>query len=254
MSGSVKSLIVLGCFLFIYFIIIIIIYIVVSPNTSNGASEPPIFTPNTSSSSSSSLPPIFTPSATSNATTNPTNSPTPISMPSPEPHLLFDNSILDNVPNYYHLGCQAALSEGIFPFSNFNTTGKYNNGVLCDYYSYDTWGFGGDTDQLNCTGTCIGGVKSTCSSTMTPPSPNKQWTDAQCDICATASKDPNCIWTRATDSCYKTVARVDYVNGQLVDNNVTYVPRYHSMDISQCYYRSQGNNNDHKLCCDPSVG
>jgi hypothetical protein len=245
-----KSLAVVGCVLFVY-IIGVIVYVVQNLKTPTSPStNPPTFTP------SPTNPPIFTPLPTISPTTSPQTEP-PIPTDTSPPHLEFNDNALEGPPgftdNFYRLGCQAALSEGLFPFSNFNTTGTFKSGILCDYYNYDTWGFGGDTDQLNCGGNCITGVKTTCSSTTPPASPNQAWTDEQCGICATASKDPNCIWTKTSDSCYRTLTRVDFVDGKWVDNNVTFVPSYHGMDISQCYYKAQGELNDHKLCCDPSV-
>jgi len=248
-----KSLVGVSCILFIY-IIIIIAYFATKTNTSTSTSmpTPPSFTPDPT------LPPIFTPTPTNPATTMPTTASTTSPIPSPEPHLDFDNSALEGPPgfgpDFYRLGCQAALSEGLFPFNNFDTTGKYNTGVLCNYYTYDTWGFGNDTNQLNCGGNCVSGVKTSCSDTSPPTSPNQPWTDEQCDICATASKDPNCIWTQTSNSCYQTLTRGYFNNdGVWINQNVSFVPSYRGMDISQCYYRSQGNFNDHKLCCDPSV-
>lgn len=251
-SLPVISLIVLTV-LIIGYIIGVSVY-ASQKSTETPTPTPPSFTP------APSTPPAFTPSPTSSPIPSPTITPSPT--PSPAPHLEFNSDALAGPPNapsnFYRLGCRAALSEGLFPFSNFNTTGTYHSGTTCNYYTYDTWGFGGDYSQVGCGSTCLPptegiGIKGSCTDTSPPPSPNQPWTDEQCDICATASKDPNCIWTQYTDSCYTTISRVDYVNGKWVDNNVTFVPTYHGMDISQCYYRPQGLNNDHKLCCDPSV-
>ena len=219
-----KTLIGMGMLLLIYIIVLVVVLVKIPEHTT---------------------PPIFTPNPTNGPTTPPVTTP-PVTTPpvSPENHLPFDNTPPngpENTPkNFYRLGCKAALSEGIFPFSKFNTDGIFHSGTLQDYYSYDTWGFGGDTDEYSC-GWSITGGKKVCPP---DPKPNNPWSDEQCDICATASKDPNCIWTRTSSDCYKTLLR---------DPNVTFIPTYHGMDISQCYYKSQGTSNDNKLCCDPSV-
>ncbi len=246
------SLIIIGCVLLFYWVGIGV-YISESKKSTSSPTIPPEFT----STPIISLPPEFTNSPTIRPTIQPTIRPTIQPTPSPMPHLEFDSSGPAGPPdapaNFYRLGCQAALAEGLFPFSNFNTTGEYHSGVLCNYYKYDTWGYGGDTEQLNCGGNCTSGIKINCSDASPPISPNQPWSDEQCDICATASKDPNCIWTGGSGSCYETLGRVDYVDGKWVSNNITFVPTYHGMDISQCYYKSLGNYNDNKLCCDPSV-
>lgn len=248
LTTPIKFLIGVSCILFIY-IIVIIVYFATKTDSSIPipTPSPPIFTP------SPTLPPIFTPSPTIAPTDIPTVTPTtsPIPTPAPAAHLEFDNSVSEDFygfgPNFYRLGCQAALSEGLFPFTNFNTTGKYNTGMFCNYYTYDTWGFGNDTNKINCCTT-------DCSRTSPPTSPNKPWTDEQCGVCATASKDPNCIWTQRSNSCYETLMRGYYdSDGKWISQNVKFVPSYHGMDISQCYYHPEGNFNDHKLCCDPTV-
>lgn len=239
LTAPQKSLIVMGCVLFIYVIGSIAYSVSSKKSIETPVPTPPAFTPGPTINPT--VPPGFTPGPTINPTVPPDNY-------TPVPHLEFDHSALEGPPgftsNFYRLGCKAAFSEGLFPFSKFDNTGSYHSGILCNYYTYDTWGFGGDTQQLNCGGNCVSGIKTNCSETSPPVSPNQPWTDEQCDICATASRDPNCIWTRASDSCYTTIARTD---------NVTFVPTYHGMDISQCYYKSQGNFDDKKLCCDPSV-
>jgi hypothetical protein len=239
-----KSLIAVGFVLFFYTIAIIAYFTTRGSETSTSEPTFPAFTPDPTLNPTL---PAFTPDPTISPTSGPIDTSIP-TMP-PAPHLEFDNNSLQGPPgfgsDFYRLGCQAAISEGLFPFSSFNTTGIYHTGVLCNYYTYDTWGFGGDTNQLNCGGNCLTGVKTSCSSDSPPSSPNQPWSDEQCGICATASKDPNCIWTRASDSCYQTITRGD--------KNVTFVPSYRGMDISQCYYKPQGEFNDTKLCCDPSV-
>ena len=178
--------------------------------------------------------PTFTPGPTSAPTNAPTMGPT--SAPSP-PHLSFNpNNQLDGPPNappnFYRKGCQAALSEGYFPFLKFNTAGAFNSGYLQDYFKYDTWGWSGGTSEFDCGWTLSGG-KNACPP---DPKPNIPWTDEQCDICVTASKDRACRWTDYSSDC-----------------SSGYVPSYRGMDISGCWYNPQGINNAHKLCCDPSV-
>lgn len=233
LTTPMKTLIGVGFIMLFYIIGIIAYFSIKNSGTSTQAPTLPSFTSSPTSKPITTLEPT-SPSTTSDPTTSSTVS----------PHLDFDNASLQGPPgfgpDFYRLGCQAAISEGLFPFTSFDTTGTYKTGTLCNYYTYDTWGFGGDTNQLNCGGNCISGTKTTCSDISPPISPNQPWSDEQCGICATASKDPNCIWTRSSDSCYKS-------------DNVSYVPSYRGMDISQCYYKEKGNFNDTKLCCNPSV-
>jgi hypothetical protein len=181
--------------------------------------------------------PTFTPGPTSAPTNSPTAEPT--SAPSP-PHLAFiKDAKLDGPPNappnFYRKGCTAALSEGLFPFDSFNTTGKFYSGILQDYFKYDTWGWSGKTPEFECGWTLSGG-KNPC----VDPKPNIPWSDEQCDICATASKDSACRWTDRSSDCG-------------IWNGVQYVQSYRDMDISECWYNALGLFNAHKLCCDPSV-
>jgi hypothetical protein len=241
LSKSQISLIAVGCILLFYWVGTIV-YIIESKKSISPTPQPPKFT---SAPTQSPEPPSFTTAPTTPTPTPvPTNSPTLTPTLSPLPHLEFDPSGMASPPNapdnFYRLGCRAALSEGLFPFSEFKTDGTFHSGTLQDYYTYDQWGWNGNTDQYSCGWTVLGG-KNTCPS---DPKPNQPWTDEECGICATASKDPNCIWTRSSNSCYETVGR---------NPNVTFVPTYRGMDISQCFYREQGYNNDKKLCCDPSV-
>jgi hypothetical protein len=243
-----KSSIVLGIIIIIYFIVIGA-YIGTNKNSTSSS---------VSSDTNNSSPPIFTNSPVTNppVTNSPVTNPPVISTPLPTSpsifHLGFDTVPPpgpDNAPsNFYRLGCEAALSSGLFPFTEFNTTGTFHSGTLQDYYTYDQWGYSGATDQYNC-GWSLSGKK-TCPP---DPKPNIPWSDEQCDVCATASRDPNCLWTQASNSCYQTVGRYDIVNGKIISQNVTFVPTYHGMDISQCFYNPQGNFNDMKLCCDPLV-
>lgn len=235
------SLIILGCVLLSYSVGV---GIYIKTNTSSTQPPLPPLLPNLSPET------MATPSATSvasssNSTSTPTFTSTITPTVAPMPHLEFDSGYLAGPPNtpsnFYRLGCQAAFSEGLFPFSNFNTTGTLKTGIIQDYFSYDKWGYGGGTGEYDCGWTLTKG-KNTCPP---DPKPNIPWTDEQCDICATASKDPSCIWTESSSDCYRTLLRNS--------NNVTFVPTYHGMDISQCYYSPQGLFNDNKLCCDPAV-
>jgi len=152
--------------------------------------------------------------------------------------------------NFYNLGCKAAFSEELFPFTKFDTVGKYKKGAIpfCTYYNFDEWGFGGNVGEVNCKlegfngiSTCATGIDdTTCTSSIEPPSPNIPWSDEQCGICATASQDPSCRWTKFKNDCY------DPLFGD------KYVETYKGMDISECYYRPKGVLNDHKLCCKPT--
>jgi hypothetical protein len=234
------SLIILSILIVVYIITIGVIVGTSNSQQTNTPTSAPIFTQS----------PTIAPTQAPSPSSSPSSSPSPSPSPSPESsvHLDFDPDPLPGPPNapsnFYRLGCTAALSEGLFPFTSFNDTGIFNNGALCDYYKFDTWGFGHNTDQVNCNGNCTSGVSGNCSSEIHPNNPNGPWTDEQCGICATAAKDPNCIWSKTSDSCYTTIMR---------SPNVTFVPTYYGMDISECYYKEKGSFNDHKLCCDPSV-
>src|SRR5205085_1427179 len=78
--------------------------------------------------------------STHGTTSTPT---TPPSTTAPTvPHLTYTSEqigLVDAPVNFYNLGCRAALYEGYFPFNHFNTKGTYHNGILQDYFTYDTW-------------------------------------------------------------------------------------------------------------------
>ena len=163
------SLIVLSILMLGY---IIGVSVYASESSKTPPTSPPHFTP----TPKPPPPPTFTTTPTPSPTATPSPTVTPTPTASPAPHLSFNTNSLAGPPNapdnFYRLGCQAALSEGLFPFSQFNMTGTYTSGVLCNYYLYDTWGFGNDNNQVNCGGYCISGITSSCSDTSPPASPN----------------------------------------------------------------------------------
>lgn len=232
-TTSAKALITISVLTTIYIIVVIVYAVGIQANTAIPTIPPiPTFVP---------TPPIptFTPTPTPTTepvlTTLPTVGPT-TPAPTQLPHLdLVTTSAPgpENAPpSFYRQGCQTALTSGLFPFTSFNTAGTYYNGAIQNYYKYDTWGYGGNNGQYDCGHTLLGG-KNTCPSSAAT-SPNRPWTDEQCDICATAAQDPNCEWYGA--SC-------------AYPNNAT---TYHGMDISNCYYNPQLSNS-YVLCCNSSV-
>jgi hypothetical protein len=233
LSFPQKSLIGLMCLLLIYIIAIIVYYVEISKSSSSPTPSPtpPAFTPTPSISTSTSS---HTPTSTPISSSTPTPTPT-------TPHLSFNNNEVQGPPHapsdFYRLGCQAAFSEGLFPFTSFNTQGTFNTGILQNYYTYDKWGFGGTTGEFDCGWTLLGG-KTPCPASAAT-SPNQPWNDEACDICATAAKDPNCMWSNS-NSC-------TLLFGETLSKT------YHGMDISQCYYNGQGYFSSNQLCCNPSV-
>lgn len=236
LKGEEISLIVLSS-LIVCFIVAVGVIFGIKPTQPTSAP-----TPRPTSAPTFTHSPTAAPTFTAAPTRGPTSAPTiaPTSAPTP-PHLTYDPNLTlgpSNVPlNFYRKGCAAALTE-LFPFSSFNTTGTFHSGNIQDYYTYDTWGYSGGTDKYDCGFTIING-KNVCPP---DPKPNIPWTDQQCDICATASQDPNCKWTQHDSNCY-----TDYLGG------IQYVPSYKGLDISSCWYNPIGNFNAKKLCCNPAI-